>query len=838
MTSLKGLKIAVLGGGSFCKGFLQTIHSELFMDQTPVILGVADKNIHAEGIEYARQKKIFTTDDYKELFRLKGLDIILELTRDNLLAMRLRNEIPSGIRLIDHFEAVFLWNSFLIEEERVKISKDLEAAVNDIEKIRELFDLFSKRINEMIQKRTDYSLEIERDLFEHESTMYQIIQGSTIPTFVINRDHIVTYWNRALEKLSGYPAAEIVGTNKQWIPFREKERPTMADAILSQFEEGEISRYYGEKWSKSKLIEGAYEAEEFFPNLGESGIWTYFTAAPIRRADGEIIGAIETLWDTTIQKKAEQELERYNREFRALESIYSALSSSFKFEDRIKAALEELKKFLSAESICLFLLDEDNLFHLKYCIGVREDCYSQYGELGQKDIADRVIRNERTMIFEDLREGINEEIGLLDTEGLKSLLYIPMISDKKEAFGIIRIGIKRTSRISPEAKIIVELIINRIGITIRNSMLQEQYIRSEEKYRSLFNNDPNPIFILNRKTLNIFDTNRRAEISYGYSRDELIGTHFPGLGDPNDEELIDGLKNLKKGQSILFSKKRYYKKGRIPIYINVNVSYAEYQNYDVLIAATTDITESVEKETQLVQASKMTTLGLMASGMAHEINQPLNVIQVCADYFQKMVKRKEQISHEDLESLSKDMSENVARATGIIKHVRDFARQSPVVVNRVNINKPIRDVFKVLGHQVKAHRVELILDLDPEIPFIMAEHNRLEQVFINLVTNAIDALDEKEGNTAENDWKKQLKIKSFFKEGKVVVTVSDNGIGMTKEVMDKIFEPFFTSKEIGKGTGLGVSISHGIVKDYKGDIQVESKIGEGTTFTLSFPAIA
>lgn len=837
MTSLKGLKIAIIGGGSFCKVFLQTINNETFIDQSPVILGVADRNIHAEGIKYARGKKIFTTDDYKELFRLKDLNVVLELTRDNLFAVRLKNEIPSGIRLIDHFEAVFLWNSLQIEEERIKVSKELEKTVGNLKKTRELFDMFCRHLIEMIEKRTDYSLEIERDLVEHESTMSQIIQGSTIPIFVINRDHIVTYWNKALENLTGYSADEIVGTNKQWMPFREKERPTMADAILSQFEEGDITRYYGEMWSKSNLIEGAYEAEEFFPNLGENGKWTWFTAAPIKRADGEIIGAIETLWDNTEKKKAEQELERYNRELTALGTIYSALSSSFKFEDRINAALEEVKRFLSAESICLFLLGEDNLFHLRYDIGITDDFYAKYRKLEKKSIVYDVIQSEKFMIFENLQEGGNDDIGLLEDEGLKSLTYIPMISDKKEAFGIIRIGIKHSPHFSPEEKIILELISNRIGITIRNSMLQEQYIRSEEKYRSLFNNDPNPIFILNRKTLDIFDTNRRAENSYGYSRDELIGMHFPSLGDPNDEELINGLKNLSKGQSILFSKKRYFKKGGIPIYINVTVSYAEYQNYDVLIAATTDITESVEKETQLVQASKMTTLGLMASGMAHEINQPLNVIQVCADYFQKMVKRGEQITHEDLKSLAKDMSENVARAAGIIKHVRDFARQSNVIVTKVNINDPIRDVFKVLGHQVKAHQVELTLNLDPDIPHVMAEHNRLEQVFINLVTNAIDALDEKEMRPVDDGWTKQLKINSFFENHQVIVTVSDNGIGMTKEIMDKIFEPFFTSKEIGKGTGLGVSISHGIVKDYKGDIQVESKIGEGTTFILRFPAV-
>ena len=123
----------------------------------------------------------------------------------------------------------------------------------------------------------------------------------------------------------------------------------------------------------------------------------------------------------------------------------------------------------------------------------------------------------------------------------------------------------------------------------------------------------------------------------------------------------------------------------------------------------------------------MATLGLMASGMAHEINQPLNVIQVAADYFQKMVKRGEEIPREDMESLSTDMVENVARAEQIIKHIRDFARQSNGIVNKIDINEPIKDAFKILGHKIKGHNVELILNLQPHIPDIMAEHNRLEQ---------------------------------------------------------------------------------------------------------------
>jgi len=226
----------------------------------------------------------------------------------------------------------------------------------------------------------------------------------------------------------------------------------------------------------------------------------------------------------------------------------------------------------------------------------------------------------------------------------------------------------------------------------------------------------------------------------------------------------------------------------------------------------------------------------MAAGMAHEINQPLNVIQVCADFFLKMLKRGAKIEDDDLRSMANDIVANVERAAGVIKHVRDFARQSEPVRSRVNLNDPIKDVFKVFGHQLKIHEIEVTLDLDPDLPEIIAEHNRLEQVFINLVSNAIDAMDEKSNQPEGSDNSKKLSIKSILENGQVAVYVSDSGIGMSEEVQAKLFEPFFTTKKVGKGTGLGVSISYGIVKDYDGDIEIESEVGKGTTFKLTFPA--
>jgi C4-dicarboxylate-specific signal transduction histidine kinase len=316
----------------------------------------------------------------------------------------------------------------------------------------------------------------------------------------------------------------------------------------------------------------------------------------------------------------------------------------------------------------------------------------------------------------------------------------------------------------------------------------------------------------------------------------LKGLSFFEMGDKTETDLHEALLHLQKGQSILFSKKRQYKKGRRPFFVNINVSRAEYGGRDVLIATTTDITETIEKEAQLVQAGKMTTLGVMAAGMAHEINQPLNVIQVSADYIVKMVGRGQLLEAEELKRVAGDIIASVERASSVITHVRDFSRQAEFARSRVSLNDPIRDVFKILGHQLKAHRIDVELDLAPDLPPVLADHNRLEQVFVNLVSNAIDAIDEKSERPGEPaDTLRRIKIRSYGKGDRVVAEVADTGVGIPEDVKGKLFEPFFTTKKVGKGTGLGTSISYGIVQGYNGTIEIESQPGIGATFRLTFP---
>jgi signal transduction histidine kinase len=236
----------------------------------------------------------------------------------------------------------------------------------------------------------------------------------------------------------------------------------------------------------------------------------------------------------------------------------------------------------------------------------------------------------------------------------------------------------------------------------------------------------------------------------------------------------------------------------------------------------------LEQRTQLVQASKMSTLGEMASGVAHELNQPLSVIRMGATFLSKMIDKGKKIKDEELKTVTEEVVGQVDRAAAIINHLRDFARVG-IETTELDVNVPIRNIFGILGQQFKVRDIAIELDLDDNLPHIMADSNKLEQVLLNLVVNARHAIEEKDKPGGK------VAIKSFSDRGRVAISVSDTGNGIPEHVLDKIFEPFFTTKEVGTGTGLGLSISYGIVKDYGGTIDVKTELGIGTTFLLKFP---
>ncbi|MCD6296432.1 MAG: GAF domain-containing protein [Deltaproteobacteria bacterium] len=182
---------------------------------------------------------------------------------------------------------------------------------------RPIYKHLEQQIKEL-KKEATRCRAAEEELRMSKEILSQIVQGNTIPTFVIDNQHRITHCNRAFENLTGIAADEIIGTHKQWMAFYSEERPVMADFIVDKAPADELARYYGKKYQKSAVSEGAYEAESFFPNLGENGKWVFFTAAPLKDAEGNVTGAIETLQDISERKRAEETVRRSERRLRAL----------------------------------------------------------------------------------------------------------------------------------------------------------------------------------------------------------------------------------------------------------------------------------------------------------------------------------------------------------------------------------------------------------------------------------------------------------------------------------------------------------------------------------------
>ncbi len=408
-------------------------------------------------------------------------------------------------------------------------------------------------------------------------------------------------------------------------------------------------------------------------------------------------------------------------------------------------------------------------------------------------------------------------------------------SHYSEEAGISRDGtptywIVRTSPIKNEKGEIVAAMEMNLDIT-HHKQLEEELEKSEKKYHDIFNNIRNAVFVLDADTLEIIDCNASVQSVYGYFKDELAGQSFLTLLPENDQrKYADELKRV----SVINQVKQLRKDKEI-IFVDIWISPSEYSGTDVLLVTTSDITERLETEQQLIQASKMATLGEMATGVAHELNQPLAVIKTASSFFMKKVKRKERIDDEILFTLSDEIDSHVDRATKIINHMRQFGRKSDQKLDEIQINDVLQRSFEIFSQQLKVRGIEVDWELDDELPRVMTDADRLEQVFINLLINARDAIEEKWELKSPQKGDKKITLKSRS-EGKLAIAeIQDTGVGVAGSISDKIFEPFFTTKNVGKGTGLGLSISYRIVQDLGGRIKVVSPEGEGARFIISFP---
>jgi C4-dicarboxylate-specific signal transduction histidine kinase len=239
--------------------------------------------------------------------------------------------------------------------------------------------------------------------------------------------------------------------------------------------------------------------------------------------------------------------------------------------------------------------------------------------------------------------------------------------------------------------------------------------------------------------------------------------------------------------------------------------------------------ERKEASAQIIQASKLATLGEMATSVAHELNQPLNVIRMAAGNSRRRIS-KGTATYEYLNAKLERIEEQTARAAAIIDHMRMFGREAKEEVEPINPRVVVTNALGLMGEQLRLADIEIVTEFSEDCLLILGHSIQMEQVILNLLTNAIDAIAESEGE-------KKITLRVFKDDKGVHITAEDTGSGIPEDLLPRIFEPFYTTKEMGKGTGLGLSVSYGIINDMNGTIVVNN-IDGGARFTITLPSVS
>jgi two-component system NtrC family sensor kinase len=619
----------------------------------------------------------------------------------------------------------------------------------------------------------------EEALRQSEERFRTIFEGTSIGIALVGFDMKVIRINPAFERMFGYSLEE-------FSKLKNLEYLHPDDAMVD-------AKFYLE------MLEGKrdhYTIDKRYTRKDGKVIWGRQNLSVVRSADGKPMYFIAMIEDITERKHMEDALRQNEEKLRLYFQNVSDVIYSFDTEFRVlnvSPAVERLLGYRPEELVGrpfyeLNLVTPASL------------------ELAFYDML-RVFAGEHVISY---REFIAKD-------------------------GTIRFGeISLSPLYSAEGKLIGALGVGR-DVTERKHM-EEALKESERNYRILFESSIDGMFVIDGETMEILFANQTmAKISGFDSAQDLVGLNVFELVAPEERKRAFKLVKedvFEKDLHRIHEYRAFTKDGREK-WVSVVSTRIEYQGRMAALVSVRDITElkraEEEKkklEDQIQLAGRLAAVGELAAGIAHELNNPLAAIKG----FAQLLAGREGLD----ESIKKDLQSiylESQRASKITQNLLSFARRHEPEKRLISINEALEKTLELASHQLKVNNIELVTELAPDLPRTMADFHQMQEVFVNIITNAEQAMVEAHG-------KGRLIIRTKKVGGMVQITFTDDGPGISEENLKRIFDPFFTTKEVGKGTGLGLSICYGLVEAHGGRIYVKSKVGNGATFVVEIPIVS
>ncbi len=509
----------------------------------------------------------------------------------------------------------------------------------------------------------------------------------------------------------------------------------------------------------------------------------------------------------------------FNREGKLSEVVVEDVTETKKLEEELRGSEERFRRIVEHANDGILAIDENERIELANKAAVEITGYTLGQLLGL---------NFNALFNEENRAYIKNLFDLRDPNvDLRVCSVLEIVTAQ---------GVKK------ETEICITAVKDRQGAVKTYAYLRDvsetkrfemELRKANDFLRNLIENSVDGIIAADMKG-KIIIFNKSAEKLLGYSAEEAIqGVHITQLYPPGGaKEVMRRLRSPDFGGTGRLEPTQFtlMNKSGEPIPINISAAIIYEENREMAsFGIFTDLREKVkmerklqETQLQLLQSEKLASLGKLAAGVAHEINNPLGGILI----FSKMLLEDLPPDDSRREDLLR-ISDEASRCKEIVKGLLEFARQTSYKMEPTDLNRALIQGIFLLENQALFHNIRIIKELDPNLPSIMANASQLNQVFMNIILNAAEAMEGQGTLTVTTGLGAE--------KNTVLVEFIDTGCGIKEEHLTRIFDPFFTTKEVGKGTGLGLSMCYGIVEKHHGRIGVKSKEGEGSTFTIELP---